>query len=107
MESDLLIITGSTDSTVPASNVLRGSMQPVIEPRLENSNFTGYSTSTWYVSANPGQHDTLEVAFLNGQQNPTVEQFDMDPSQLGVTYRVYIDVGVAPMDWRTLQQNTA
>tara|TARA_R100000808_G_scaffold25080_1_gene61482 strand:+ start:2326 stop:4395 length:2070 start_codon:yes stop_codon:yes gene_type:complete len=107
LESDLLIITGSTNSTVPASNVLRGTMTPIVEPRLENSNFTGNSTTTWYVTGDPSQHDTLEVAFLNGQENPVVEQFDMDPNTLGITYRVYVDVGVAPMDYRTLQKNTA
>ncbi|MCH9022762.1 MAG: Mu-like prophage major head subunit gpT family protein [Planctomycetes bacterium] len=107
LESDLLLLTGSTDSTNPNSNIYKGALGLVVEPRMENSGFSGNSTTTWYLEADPGMNDTIEVAFLDGNEGPIVEQFDQVPSTLGRTYRVYMDVGVAALDFRTQNKNTA
>jgi hypothetical protein len=42
----------------------------------------------------------LEVAFLGGQDRPTVERADADFNNLGIQFRGYIDFGVKEQDWR-------
>jgi hypothetical protein len=42
----------------------------------------------------------LEVAFLSGQDRPTVERADADFNTLGVQFRGFIDFGVKEQDWR-------
>lgn len=107
LESDLLIGQGADASPVTNRNIYKGALQLIVEPRLENDNYTGYSTSTWYVIADPNTIDTVEVAFLNGRRTPTVERFGSTPDTLGVIYRVYIDVGAKALDFRGMQKNTA
>lgn len=73
--------------------------EPVIEPRLDKAD-----PETWYVTAGQGS-DTIEVAYLDGQDTPYLEQqegFTVD----GVTYKVRIDAGVAPLDYRGLVKST-
>jgi hypothetical protein len=41
----------------------------------------------------------LEVAFLGGQERPTVERADADFNILGIQFRGYIDFGVREQDW--------
>ena len=108
LESDLLIATGvgSSAATTANKNIWRGAMELIVEPRLENANYTGYSTSTWYVIADPATIDTVEVAFLNGRRTPTVERFDTNSDTMGVIYRVFIDCGVKALDFRGMQKNT-
>ncbi len=107
-KSGLIIITGSTDTERGAHNALADLMLEVVsDPRLSNSTYTGYSTTTWYLMADPMVTDTLEVAFLNGKQTPTIEQFNAGPDRMGLVGRVYHDAGVKPLDHRTMQKNTA
>ena len=91
----------------PTANAFMGLLEVVVDPRLSNSTYTGHSTTTWYLAADPNTCDTIEVAFLNGKQTPTVERFESDPNTLGIVYRVYIDAGVKALDWRGLAKNTA
>lgn len=109
IESELIMATDGTASTKahPMKNIYRGMLEVIVEPRLENDNYTGYATTTWYVAADPATCDTIEVAFLNGKTTPTVERFDTSPSTLGIIYRVLIDAGVKALDFRGLQKNTA
>ena len=110
--SELLLLAygGSTASTVkaPAKNVFKDlALTVVVEPRLENSAYTGYSATTWYVTASPSQGDTIEVAFLNGRSSPIIERFVSDINTLGIGYRVLMDVGCKSLDSRTMQKNEA
>lgn len=105
--SDYMIIAGSTDLVRGNANVNKGTLQVVSESRLSNSSYTGYSATSWYVTADPKVADTVEVAFLNGKQQPTVERFNAPVNVLGIQYRVYHDVGVKSLDFRTVQKNTA
>ena len=105
--SPFLIGTGSTDSKVPSSNVHKGTLEPLIETRLSNTSYTGYSTTTWYLSGAPADVDTIEVAFLNGKQTPTIERFNPGADVLGVIFRVLLDAGVKALDYRGMQKNTA
>lgn len=107
MESELRLYGADDETTVMAKNVFKGELEVVTEVRLSNSGYTGYSATTWYLAGSPSEVDTIEVAFLNGKQEPTIEKFDADPSTLGIIYRIYLDVGVKALDWRGMSKNTA
>ena len=108
LESDMLIGRGDDELPSGNKNVHQGIVLPIIEPRLSNTNYTGYSTTTWYLTGSPAAVDTLEVAFLNGMQNPTMNTFaNPTPDVLGITFQVYQDVGVKALDWRGMTKATA
>lgn len=71
----------------------------IAEPRLDDA-----SQSTFYLTAAKGS-DTIEVAYLNGVDEPYIDQqegFTVD----GVTTKVRIDAGVAPVDYRGMVKCT-
>jgi len=103
-----IVITGSTDSVKPAHNAISDlNIEAVSEARLSNAAFTGYSATSWYLTGNKNLCDTIEVAFLNGRREPTLERFPMGPDRMGITFRVYHDTGCKSMDHRSMQKNTA
>jgi HK97 family phage prohead protease len=60
--------------------------------------------TAWYLVADAAQHDTIEVTYLNGVENPRLETrqgFDVD----GIEYKVAFDVGVDTIDFRGLYKN--
>lgn len=62
------------------------------------------STTAWYLASAPGFVDTIEVAFLNGQDTPYLEQrmgFEVD----GVEYKVRHEFGAKALDFRGLYKN--
>jgi len=67
---------------------------------LSNAGISGYSAKAWYLLADPNDLPVIEVAFLNGQQTPTVERADADFNVLGIQFRGYFDFGVALQDYR-------
>lgn len=75
---------------------------PLISPWLENAALTGHSTAYWYLLADPNQYPCFEIAYLNGNETPTVEYFGMESQAdvLGMTWRVYWDFGVGAAEWR-------
>lgn len=66
-------------------NPYAGRMTPVTDPRLDATSATG-----WYALADQNLNDTIEVAFLDGQQAPYLEQVQ-GGDQDGVIYKVRID----------------
>ncbi|WP_305817539.1 ClpP-like prohead protease/major capsid protein fusion protein [Photobacterium leiognathi] len=75
-------------------NPLRNFAQVIAEPRLDN-----HDASMFYQVAN-NQFDGLEVAYLDGNDKPYIEQqqgFTVD----GIATKVRIDAGVAPLDHRS------
>jgi len=78
-----------------------GNYKPVTSSYLRNSSFhASASTTAWWLLANPNRLASIEVAFLNGQQTPTVEQAEADFNTLGIQFRGYFDFGVALLDHR-------
>ena len=74
-----------------AANIFQNRFRPVVQWRLSNSSYTGYSTTAFYVfgdTVNP-----MVASFLNGQQTPTVESTDADFDVLGIMFRGYHDFG--------------
>ena len=59
----------------------------------------------WFGAEDPLTCDTVEVAFLNGRDGPTVELLDANPFYLGVYNRIYLDYAVADIDYRGLYFN--
>lgn len=93
-----------TDTTAPGQanpgvrNQLVNMAQVVSDPRLDADSVVRYylaAGQTW---------DTIEVAFLDGNQAPTLEQqtgWAID----GTDFKVRIDIAAAPMDFRTWQRD--
>ena len=77
-----------TSGAAPSTNVLAGRFQVVSSAYLS-------SASTWWLVANPGDLNAMEVLFLNGNRNPIVEQAEADFDVLGIAVRGYHDFGVA------------
>ncbi|MCK4340804.1 MAG: hypothetical protein KAY37_03670 [Phycisphaerae bacterium] len=69
------------------------------EPRLSNATFTGSSLKSWYLFPQPAD-GAVVVGFLDGRDQPVVEQIDPPANKLGVQFRAYLDFGVSLADWR-------
>lgn len=77
------------------------SLTVVGEPQLDGS-----SSTVWYVAADPGQIDTVELTFLQGEESPVIESewdFDKDVYK----NKVRQTFGVKAIDWRGLFRNSA
>ncbi len=82
------------------NNPHAGKFQVAYSAYLSNATLAGYSAKAWYLLADPADLPVIEVAFLNGQQTPTVERADADFNVLGIQFRGYFDFGVALQDYR-------
>jgi len=90
--SGSLLITGE-NLTRTNVNVLAGRYRVVSSAYLT-------SGTTWWLVANPAELPCMEVAFLNGQRIPTVQQADADFNQLGIQVRGHFSYGVAKAEAR-------
>ena len=98
LESALDPAEGGTTS-FQAANVWRARLTPVYDARIDADD-----SAKWYLTTTPTAFDTVEVAYLNGQQQPRIEReegFTVD----GVIMKVAHDVGVSPLDWRGMYHN--
>ncbi|HGN0223004.1 TPA: ClpP-like prohead protease/major capsid protein fusion protein [Proteus mirabilis] len=80
-------------------NPIRDLVEIIAEPRLDDA-----SEKDWYMVSRQGS-DTIEVAYLNGIDVPYIDQLEGFTSD-GVTTKVRIDAGVAPVDYRGLLKVT-
>ncbi|MBN2584865.1 MAG: hypothetical protein JXL80_17505 [Planctomycetes bacterium] len=94
-----LEIRDTTASTkYPVANPHQGKFRVEVSRYLANSSYTGYSAKAHYLLADPNDLPVIEVAFLNGQESPTIETAEADFNVLGVQMRGYHDFGVALQD---------
>lgn len=88
-------------------------LEHISEPRLD-SGFTNPATGAavagsrfhWFLAADPGPIDTVELAYLEGKRGVYTESrmgFDID----GVEIKVRLDVGAGAIDWRGFYKNPA
>ena len=84
----------------PVTNPHQGKFRVEVSRYLGNSKYAGSSTKAWYLLAEPTDLPVIEVAFLNGQEAPTIETAEADFHVLGVQMRGYHDFGVALQDHR-------
>jgi hypothetical protein len=90
--ADQLFSGGSPESQTAANtNPFRGKYRTVVVPWLSDTDFTGNSTTAWYLFRNPGILAPMVVSFLNGNQSPTVESTDADFNTLGILFRGFHD----------------
>ena len=96
-----LELRDTTASTkYPVTNPHQGKFRVEVSRYLNNAAYTGNSSKAWYLLAEPSDLPVIEVAFLNGQESPTIETADADFNMLGVQMRGYHDFGVALQDPR-------
>lgn len=100
MKSLSLNETTTANKGKPSNNPHVGKFEVVSSSYLSNSSFNGYSSKAWYLFADPNRLPALEVAFLNGIDQPTVEKTDADFNTLGIQFRGFIDFGVREQDYR-------
>lgn len=84
----------------PVANPHQGKFRVEVSRYLANTSYTGNSAKAWYLLAEPNDLPVIEVAFLNGQEAPTIETADADFNVLGIQMRGYHDFGVALQDPR-------
>ena len=71
----------------------------ITEARLDDN-----SPASWYLAAG-GMYDTIEVAYLDGNENPFLDQMQ-GWSVDGTEFKVRLDAGVSPLDFRTMSKST-
>jgi len=89
------ILANQTSNVNPFQNKL----ELIVEPRLEVS-----GTNPWYAIANPAQVQTIEVAYLRGQEGvfiETEETFKVD----GMSVKARHDFAAKAIDWRGMYKN--
>jgi len=79
----------------PIANPHAGKFRVEVSRYLSNNQYTGFSDRAWYLLADPTDLPVIEVAFLNGQESPTIETAEADFNVLGIQMRGYHDFGVA------------
>jgi HK97 family phage prohead protease len=80
-------------------NVIQGQATVISDHRLDTDSVTRY-----YTVADPSSIETIEVAYLDGNDQPVLEQqggWNID----GVEFKVRIDAAAKAMDWRGMQMN--
>ncbi len=96
---------GSTSAAARETswNILAGRLKLSVWPDLTD-------TDSWYLFTDPAEFPTLEVAFLDGRQEPILEvQGGIGPdlsNPIGRKYRVRMPHGVTPVDWRGMYCST-
>lgn len=96
-DSEFEVGASTRNNTTP--NSVRNGFDIIWDARLDRA-----SATAWYGSADPALYDTIEVNYLDGQQEPYLEQkngWDVD----GTEFKVRIDAGVSPLDYRGLAKN--
>lgn len=91
------LVPAKSSDVVPAS--IR-SLAVIAEPRLDPAS----GAVPWYLFASPSAIDTIEYAYLEGQDGVTIETrmgFDVD----GVEIKARLDFGAKAIDWRGLFKN--
>ena len=102
MNSQFIVQSAGATTKQPSENRWKGRYKPVKSRYLNKSAFTGYSTTAWYLFANPGILPAIEMAFLNGQEMPTVQTAgpDFQFNVLGITTRAFFDIGCNVQNFR-------
>lgn len=90
----------SSSTKYPVANPHQGKFRVEVSRYLSNAQYSGNSAKAWYLLAEPTDLPVIEVAFLNGQEAPTIETAEADFNVLGVQMRGYHDFGVALQDHR-------
>lgn len=91
--------TDLTKTNSKSPNVVRNIAGVIADARLDAN-----SATAWYMLADQNQFDTIEVAYLDGNDAPVLERQDGWKID-GVEFKVRLDAGVKALDWRTMAKN--
>ncbi len=106
MNAQYILMAGlastSSASKQPNTNIWARRFKPVMSRYLSNSSFTGFSTTAWYMLANPAIMPVVELAAWNGNLVPTVQTASQDWqfNTLGISMRGYGGVGANIQNFR-------
>lgn len=95
--SALALVAATT--TYGGVNPLNNELEVLASPFLDLSD-----AKRRYLTADPNLYDVIEVSFLDGQQNPYLEETDQTDAD-GRVFKVRLDVGAGVLDWRGLLTN--
>jgi ATP-dependent protease ClpP protease subunit len=90
---------GATTRNNTTPNSVRGTFDVISDARLDAA-----SSTAWYGAGGAQMHDTVEVNYLDGNDQPYLEQrqgWNVD----GTEFKVRIDAGVSALDWKALAKN--
>ncbi len=90
----------TANKKTPVSNPHAGKFSVERSAYLSNAAIAGNSTKAWYLLADPNDEAAIEIAFLNGIEQPTVEQADANFNTLGIQMRGFFDFGVSKREYR-------
>ena len=84
----------ATTTGVLVPNPFNGRLEVISDAELTGA-------KKWFTAADPSNIDTIEVAYLNGNDMPTLES-KVGWDTLGMEWRIFIDYGVTVIDYRGL-----
>lgn len=90
--------TASTKTTT--TNTFAGMFNPLSSSYMGSTKYTGNSQKKWYLLLPPEVLPLIEIAFLDGKEEPTVETSEADFDTLGIDMRGFHDFGVEFQDFR-------
>lgn len=94
------VVTGSVAN--PASGLNASTFNPFNGMQtVADANITN---NKWYLAADQNMCDTVEVAFLDGKETPTIVEVE-ETDILGLAYVAYIDAVAKALDYRGLYSN--
>lgn len=100
MNSTTIVGTTTADSMRPDQNAFAGAYSVVTSPYLNNTAYTGNSTTAWYLIAPPADMPVIQAVFVDGIDTPMVETTDADFNMLGIAMRGTLHFGVALQEFR-------
>jgi len=89
-------VAAQSSNINPFASGGRSPLTPIVEPRLDAN-----SAAAWYLAADPMQIDTVEYAYLEGEEGPYLESrmgWDID----GMELKVRLDFAAKATDYRGL-----
>ncbi len=90
---------GASTKNNTTPNIESGLWEIVSDSRLD-----AFSSTRYYALGDPNVNDTIEVAFLDGQDAPMIERVDTY-DVLGVEWTVWIDCVAQALDFRAMAVN--
>lgn len=94
-------VTATTPNAVAGVNAFANRLEPIEEARL----IPAAGPDPWFLAADPSRIDTIEFAYLEGQQGVYTETrsgFEVD----GIEIKARHDFAAKAIDWRGLFRNT-
>jgi hypothetical protein len=105
--ADLTVTAATAGGPLSVGPNVYGGLKLVVEPRLSDASFTGYSVVKYYLLPAPASAPSLIVGFLRGMANPTIEEVPLAANLLGMQWRVVYDFAVGAVDYKLVQSTGA